>query len=122
MEFFGDKEIDELIIIRHGSPGTLDYNGETLEDKGKYTYDSLNQICVSSLIRIYTCNSAIPNGDGVSHLYRLMEKSDAALGEGLYYAKTRWLADGFLLPRAAKTRREKDGISWIEPYIVTMEK
>jgi len=115
-----EGDIDILIIIGHGTPGTMDAAGtrltRTKENVKCYSYDWLKNITVNECIYLYTCNGASPSPQtGISAAEELSKKAGGVGVYALYYAKTYWIFNRWLVPRRDYARRKENGISIVVP-------
>ncbi len=116
-----EESIDRLVILGHGAPGSIDARGESLvaDRKDACNFGMLNKKTIG-YIELYTCEGATPDENGISAAYELSKRAGNCRVRALYYAKTWWPFNKYLVAKPNLRRRKAAHISLLVPLFVNI--
>ena len=111
------KYIKFMYIIGHGSPGTIDCNGEWLDadlsegqQRNAYSFSQLKELEVAYM-NLYTCNGATPNENGNTAAKAISARSSNSEVFSTFCAKIIYASKFIPLYRVDEKQIRKLGIS-----------
>ena len=112
-----ENSIARLVIIGHGAPGSIDARGESLvaDEKADCNFGMLNEKTIV-FIELYTCEGATPDKEGTSAALELSKRAGNCQVRALYYAKTYWPFNKYLIAKPNLRSRKDNHISLFAPF------